>query len=216
MKNPAWDNLESRNEIRKAAFLLFRKIGYKTTSYSMIAEESKQGRPLVQYYYPKKEEIALEFLVEAMQTILSQLESDRQADAMVATLHFGQLYYTFLLYDEDMQRFTSEVLESRSVTSRLVQLNAKWSLPESGTAEDEERITSASIRATGGVYELLYLQLQDGSAKEPAEYAVRNVADFYAATGTATYDETLRHLEENLLPDKQVEEYMKSLFQTLF
>lgn len=218
MKKPAWDMLESRNDIRKTAFLLFRKLGYKATSYSMIAEESGQGRPLVQYYYPKKEEIAIEFIEEALKTIIQtvQFDSALSDTPELQTLHTGQLYYSFLLWDEDMRRFTKEVLENRAISSHLVEVNADRSLPHLVTEQDVEPVRAISIKATGGVYELLYLQLQKGDLYKPGEYALQNTATFLSQTTDTSYEDTCERLRSELLPDEVERDLTKEIFTKLF
>ena len=217
MKNNVTPDPVTRTDIRKAAFRLFRTVGYKSTSYSMIAEESGQGRPLVQYYYPKKEQFALEFILEALQIINDLLTGSDcdSTDPAVHTTRLGQIYYGFLLYDDAMRTFTKELLAKRDISSQIVSINAEESLPGIVDEPDAERMKNASIQATGGVYELLYLSLLAGVVMSPGECSVKNTAAFLAFTNGVPYEEAGSALERELLEGTVLEDIEKKLFRLL-
>ena len=210
---------DNRAVIESAAFGLFRKVGYRLTSYTMIAEESGVGRPLVQYYFPKKSEIATNFILRILGSIaalvdatgkLSQLPQGRLAQ-------LGQVYYAFLLSSDEMRRLALDLLSSRQVTSRVIEANASYTLPLlNPAANDASRLVEASVKATGGIYELMFRGLERGLALNPTDLALQNTAAFMAFSSETSYGKAANLLEPELLDEKIVDGIMPELAKAVF
>lgn len=215
-RKPMRDN---RAIIESAAFRLFRETGYKLTSYTMIAEEAGVGRPLVQYYFPKKDDLAISFILRTMDSIRDLMHSagkpSHLSQGSVAQL--GQVYYTFLLSSEEMRRLALDLLTSRQVTSRVIEANATYTIPLLGDGGDEDsQLAVASIKATGGVYELIYRGLERGAILDPADLALQNVAAFMAFSSKVSYEDAARLLEPELLDKKIVDDMLPELVKAVF
>lgn len=198
------EDADSRMAIISAAFNLFSEIGYSRTSYSAIAKLSGSGRPLVQYYFPKKEQLAIKLIEELMASIDDALESEGD-DPIARMLRMGQVYYTALVSTDGMLCFASDVLADRAITSRIVMLNANWSLPLLGYQGEAVNETRASLQATGGVYELLYRDIVDGCVGDPELYSIQNVASFLVFCKTGMYSEQVDLLREQTMSKKEAE-----------
>lgn len=206
---------DNRIAIRNAAFKLFRECGYRLTSYSKIAETCGLGRPLVQYYFPKKEDLATEFVLSILRETSALVEPAE--DPLVNVTLLGQVYYSFLLSDENMKRLTLDLLSSRQVTGRVTAVNAEYTIPPfADMQQSQEILRHASIRATGGIYELLFIGLENGQPFDPGKLSTQNTAAFAAMALGHNYDTVLKDLENQLLSTAQVASICKKLSGRIF
>lgn len=209
----------SREAIETAAYRLFREIGYNLTSYTRIAEESGFGRPLVQYYFPKKADLATGFIFRVLGAIAAFVDASGFAskNPQGYVMQLGQVYYAFLLADDNMRRLTQDLFSTRLVTSKVIEANAAYTLPlvSDGGGEDDA-LVEASVKATGGVYELMFRGLDRGLALDPSELALQNVAGFMALSGQAAYGDTLAPLRHELLADDVVASIIPALMDAVF
>lgn len=209
----------NREAIESAAFKLFRETGYKLTSYTMIAEQSGVGRPLVQYYFPKKEDLATGFILRVLGTILELVDSIGKPSPLPQgrIVQLGQVYYAFLLSDDQMRRLALDLLSSRHVTRKVIEANAAYTIP---LLENDDEIApqleEASVKATGGIYELMYRGLERGLPLDPADLAVQNVAAFVAFSSQNGYEEAVSQLRSELLDDKTVNAILPKLSRAIF
>ena len=91
-----------RSFILSQAFGLLMEKGYAKTSYTDIAKACQLTRPLVQYYFPKKEMFMQEFierLIELCNTYLRQHKLNT-GYCFVDFYLTGTMYFTFLLENE--------------------------------------------------------------------------------------------------------------------
>lgn len=210
---------DNRTAIESAAYRLFREVGYKLTSYTAIAEGSGVGRPLVQYYFPKKDDLATSFILRVLESISGLVGATGKASpspqGRIAQL--GQVYYSFLLSDDKMRRLALDLFSSRQVTGKVIEANAAYTIPLlEGDSEDAERLVEASVKATGGVYELMFRGLERLLPLDPADLAVQNVAAFVAFSSREGYAEAVEMLRPELLDDKIVEGIMPELSREVF
>lgn len=212
----------ARERIGRAAFHLFRTIGFAKTSYTRIAEESGEGRPLVQYHFPKKDDLAVAFVERALQLIAGELDARKLADVDAGgrAVRMGQAYYAFLLHDDGMRAFTYGLLSNRQITSRIILVNLEQSLPLVAGDAENERLRAASMKATGGVYELLYDALggtgeAGGADLDPDDLALQNTAAYEAFAEDAVYSEAYERLEGQLLDAATVEAIVAKLLDAL-
>lgn len=215
----AKDSVSNKAAIEQAAFRLFKENGYKLTSYSLIAEECGLGRPLVQYYFPKKEDLAADFILRVLEEISNVMgmapSGARQAQTYL--MQFGQTYYAFLLKDESMRRLTYDLLTSRQVTSRVIETNAIYSVPilERDTPEAERNI-EASIAAVGGVYELMFRWLEQGKQLDPATLSAQNIAAFLAFVYECDFKAKVKALLKQALDEKRLKAVCACIEKRIF
>lgn len=215
-KKPDQDN---RAVIESTAYGLFRKVGYKLTSYTMIAEESGLGRPLVQYYFPKKDDIATSFILRILNSIAGLVDSSGKSSKLPQghLAQLGQVYYAFLLSSDEMRRLALDLLSSRQVTSSVIEANAAYTIPLlNPAADDDSQLVEASVLATGGVYELMFRGLERGLALDPTDLAIQNTAAFMAFSSNVSYEEAARLLEPELLDEDAVDGMMPRLVKAVF
>lgn len=215
-QKPVQDN---RAIIESAAYGLFRKVGYKLTSYTMIAEEGGVGRPLVQYYFPKKDDIATSFILRILDSIADLVDAAGKSSELPQgrLAQLGQVYYAFLLSDEAMRRLALDLLSSRHVTGRVIEANAAYTIPLlNPSADDSTRFVEASVKATGGVYELMFRGLERGLPLDPTDLALQNTAAFMAFSTKTSYEKAERLLEPELLDEEAVAGMMPKLAKAVF
>lgn len=206
---------DNRTLIKTAAFRLFHECGYRLTSYSKIAEASGLGRPLVQYYFPKKEDLATEYVLSILKETSTFVSSNPNALAYLTQI--GQVYYAFLLADDDMRRLTQDLLSSRQVTSRVTMANAEYTIPAfADTQSDAEALRQASIQATGGIYEMLFIGLEQGQDFNPASLSAKNTAVFAAIALGRDYKQTLEELQNAYLPSDKIASICNTLNRRIF
>ena len=210
---------DNREIIESTAYRLFRKIGYKLTSYTMIAEESGIGRPLVQYYFPKKDDIATSFIFRVLGSIVDLVDSAGKSSQLPQgrLVQLGQMYYAFLLSSDEMKRLTLDLFSSRQVTSKVIEANATYTLPILNSADDDStRLVEASVKATGGVYELMFRGLERELPLDPTDLALQNTAAFMAFSSDMGYEEAANLLKLELLDEGTVDSMMPELAKAIF
>lgn len=185
------ENGEARRAIEQAAFDLFAEVGYAKTSYSAIAERCGITKALVQYYFRKKEELALGLLTRLLEESIDGLGL-RGSDAPEAG-RFGELWRIGTAYFDRMlclapsgyRTFLQDVLASRELTGDVLAFNVGWACSYLGrdAASLGSDASDDVIMSMGGFYELLYHALREGRPFDTARYLRRVVADFMRALG---------------------------------
>ncbi len=197
----------NKKRIRQAAFVLMYERGIKQTSYTAIAQKAGVGRPLVQRHYPKKDELLVLFISQLVDTCKARLTDFDQetTDPLLRTLHLSQLYLQTVLYDENMQALTLEILSNRDITGAMVRHHFEssfvWVAMQS--SDDQQEAYEASIKAIGGIDELLVMQLTDGAAPDAGDLAAQLMAALEAFVANAAYQDTYVYMLGQLL-DAQV------------
>lgn len=209
----------NRELICRAAYSLFLNEGYQETSYSKIANLSGIGRPLVQYYFPKKEELALSFIDRLMETANRLLVDSGQASNLPEVFlgQFGQIYYSFMLRNSQTKRLMLDFLRDRELSSRTIDSNIRYSLSFlDGGEELGSSLIEASIKATGGVYELLYCLLKEDLPVDAISIAQQTTAALLVFSTDATYAEATSRLQEEALDAATIDSICGKLEAELF
>ncbi len=159
-------NEELRKKILDAFWKSFQKVGYRTTSYGNIAHELDTTKALIQYHYPKKEQIAIAFMERLLNESMDVLHIESTAgetEAFADLYRLGQVYFTFLLQEDGYRLFLYDVIRSRDLTEDVLAFNESWALEFAGydAAEQPEHsgvnaVERSVIVNMGGFYELLY------------------------------------------------------------
>jgi AcrR family transcriptional regulator len=212
----AFGEMESRAAIVSTAFGLMLTEGYRKTTYERIAAESGQEPSLLTYYFPTKGDLAVELVCEVMRRITAELEEAGLfgEEPEVRVMQADQVYYAFLLHDEASRRFTHEILTDRSITGRIVSTDAKETIPlyaENSTEADEEAVREAGIKATGGLYEVLRLRIEEGRSSDPADLSAQSTAAFLAFIGSCSYVQGYERCMRERLDEDAVDDLVAKL-----
>lgn len=179
---------QTKTEIAYSAWQQFRSLGYHTTTYASIAKDCSIGRSLVQYHFPRKEELAISLVSWALEQSGQCLGTtvENAVDDHVAFFKIGVCTFTFLL-DRGFSRFLLEILESRAITEALLAMNVEWSLARTGPgfAADREKLVRAVVTNMGGFYDYLYHCLSVGKAFDVADCLATSV--YASATALAEH-----------------------------
>ena len=154
------DDLQNsaKQRIRSAAWRQFRGAGYIATTYASIAKECGVGRSLVQYHFPKKEELPISLVSWVLEKAAEALEADVAGTAgdHVAFHRIGTCTFTFLL-EKGFSRFMLEMLESRTIAEALLSMNVDWTIEHMADGRPESHdVTQTVIMDMGGFYDYMY------------------------------------------------------------
>ncbi|MDR1359073.1 MAG: TetR/AcrR family transcriptional regulator [Coriobacteriales bacterium] len=174
-------------QIVQTAFRLFIERGYDSTTYECIARESGSKKTNVQYYFPKKWQLFVLFiekLLDEIVIIVDRLPRRGRRDDASTLYLIGQIYYAFLLADDNNCRLFFEAFFYREVTNELLTSNANWALrsfslggnvPEAGDV-----LMPAIIVASNGVYDLMYYALKNELPLDPLTLLAFDFKTFFA------------------------------------
>lgn len=154
--------IDKKAVIRNNAFSLLMEQGYAKSSYADIAKRSGCKRSLVQYYYPKKNQILLEFVERLIQCSYDFMAL-RHAESGSCFLDFfttGQIHFYVLLKNETLLPLTRDIVANRETSNAIISLMADWQRKHPGAEKiDQDRILPSIAFSMGGAYECIYLNL---------------------------------------------------------
>lgn len=183
-------NKETEKIIEKCASELFVYEGYEKTSYTKIAEKSGLTKTLVQYYYPKKSELALSIFQRVLDQILekSKKENLLTNNKYENLLMIGCVYFDILL--KQAKKFTLDIIGSRELTSEILGFDIEWGTKYLLGTEDaiSTEIRYVLIRSMGGFYELLYYCLKNDKDLDVFQHLRKVVLDFRDVIGDKNHD----------------------------
>jgi AcrR family transcriptional regulator len=151
-------------------------VGYTRTTYERIASLAGCERTLVQYHVPRKDGLAVGFLIDLLRAIEQVLEDEplaARSDVLAYRFALAQIYFAALALPR-MKPFALGALGSRTVIEGVLAEDVAWNLAYLDPPEDARaRIVADSIFAVGGGYELLYHRLTNGIPAQPSDLAAR-------------------------------------------
>lgn len=157
-------NIKTREYILNVAYALFAKQGYEKTTYLEIADASNNTRTRVQYYFPKKEFLAISFFEKLLDESAAYLSQNKKNTGNTfADLYLvGQIFYNFLLNTKNLKQFTLDIISSRALTEEILSFDEKWALDymNINASTVSEEFSDEVCLGTGGFYELLYRNLK--------------------------------------------------------
>lgn len=154
-----------RNLILSRAFALIMEKGYAKTSYTDIAKACGLTRPLVQYYFPKKEMFMREFIERLLELCGSYLHQRKLNTGSCFTDFYltGFMYFTFLLENEELIPLAKDLIATRSATESISSVMTQWVASQDELRSYEYRaVETAVITTMGGVYDLIFHRLSEG------------------------------------------------------
>lgn len=208
-------NVRSKDNIMRAAFSLFMRKGFSQTSYTDIANESGYGRPLIQYYYPKKTNFISDFLHQLFRLTAQYTEKELYLDqSKISSIIINtQIYYSFLLKDKEARNLTQEMLNQRTVTNEVIGISSKAACEALGltNAEDINRFRESFLVATGGTYDMLYSKLYKDEKIDPTYLAHKNMRTIMILAFDFSEQKILTLLQENTLSSTVVDRAISEL-----
>ncbi|WP_165062122.1 TetR/AcrR family transcriptional regulator [Adlercreutzia sp. ZJ154] len=188
--------VDKKDIIRRAAFKLLMNKGFSKTSYSDIAETSGCTRALVQYYFPKKEELLNDFMARLL--ILSDkhlVNRGLKTDSCFIDFYItGYMHFFFLLENDTMLPLTSDIIDRRTHSQTALSLMVDWmNHYEELACKDTEDITAAIFMTVGGAYEYIAYQLDLGKNVDIPLLLERTIGSFIHLLGFNEDDFMARH-----------------------
>ncbi len=191
--------------INETTFKLLVQNGYDKLTYQKIATSCGVERALVQYYFPKKQNIASDFFIYTWDLAAEFVESvNPPVTGQKASVWVSCLHYSFLVSTEKLRELTLELIDSRRVTDGFSDLLTERSIALVNLNFDEERtllVRNINRKLVGSLLDDLYHRLslhEEVSGKQISnEYA-----HFFLAEDGLTKEQANRFLEENEMPDE--------------
>lgn len=187
-------NLDHKRLIAEEAYRLFILQGYNKTSYTDIANKSGMDRALVQYYFPKKELLVVEFMSKllSMAETVIELRGLKSNNSWIDMYLIGQIHFSFLLSDENLAKFTLDIVSSRTLTQTILIFDESWAFHFLNIHPSEQDDVSDNLTiAAGGAYEMIYRYLISGKSLPVSRLMKRTMLSFIN-----TLDENLENSPE--------------------
>lgn len=200
------DENQKKEMIRKTAYRVMNQLGFDAASYSEIADCSGYGRPLVQMYFPKKDQFVLEMTedyIELIFVILNDL-GKLEGNSYEKTLRIAQVYFAVNLRDEQAVRLTRETLAHRSMMKKVFELYQMKAIAL-GFDADPEKVSRAIIKALGGIEELAMDDIDKGKEVDPCDIACQLVAAMQVFLDDASYKHAYSNMKKCLLSKQETE-----------
>ncbi len=160
--------------------------GYRKTSYSDIAARSGASRPLVQYYFPKKELIAQtcsKALVAAAQDVAQ--ERVPSGCAKVGTVYvWWQIVMASWFLRKGSRLFLRDLLCDRGLSQAIIFQNYRLAAHVlTAETSGSVKLSDASIMVAGGIGELMYFYLMSDKTPDISSMLALSVTAQASALG---------------------------------
>ncbi len=177
---------------RTAAAEQFAANGYNETSYTSIAEQCGISRNLVQYYWPRKELLALDYMGCVLADSMASLgysDGDIEGD-FKRIAQVGAAFFDTLLAKPGTSRFLFDIISDRALTEAVLAFNFDWVMAHVGAAPqpNADAAQRAVIKQMGGFYDLLYWCLKNSRPFDVRSEIAPVVEAFAAALATTGDD----------------------------
>lgn len=179
-------NTQNRDLIAKTAFNLFLNKGYNKTSYKDIADNSANERTLIQYYFPKKELLIVDFLNKLLSFSEQHIiEKSLKSDNNFVNLYIiGQIHFSFLLMNDEMKILTLDIVSSRAITKEIVFFNENWVFSFFNmSVELNKELSDDIVMIMGGAYELIYRYISKGQSLNVPHLLKKIMISFLTSMG---------------------------------
>lgn len=203
-----------KDAVRQAAYRSLLANGYQATSFQVVGDAVGKTRAHVQYHFPKKTAFATSFLGEVMEAIDVLLRArglSLNEDPLAYLYVMAQVFYHFLLDSEPCRRFTAEFLSSREITAEVLSMETGWVF---AAGDFEEFSAQDIVVATGGVYELLYQELNAGIVPNANRAARRTTIGCYVLRPEKIASVAAR-CDELQMPEDDLARAVRFIFEEL-
>ncbi len=96
--------------ILDAAKEVYKKIGYRGSTFQMLVDRSGISRSLINYYFPKKQDVLVAFLGRHLDLVVDTVSERYPHDSIMTYMLSISLYNDSLLKTESTRKFQADVL----------------------------------------------------------------------------------------------------------
>lgn len=205
---PKRHNEAVERSILAAAWDLFMEKGYRDTSYTDLSDRSGVSRSLVQYYFPKKDLLAIACgkAVVIASHLVARSELHQTINQVGSAYATGQVLLAALFIHQGARKFLLDALRDRDITQQLILQN--YQLAHRTFSVDQDvapAIPDDVMMMAGGLGELAYSYLVRGETPEIASVLKPSVflqAYAFGLIGEATPQEVKDALEPYALSNE--------------
>ncbi|MFA0815345.1 MAG: TetR/AcrR family transcriptional regulator [Anaerofustis sp.] len=101
---------KTQQKILKAAKEVYYEVGYSGSTFQMIAERSDTSRSLINYYYPKKQDILVCLLGNFLDSIHDYVRQLNRYDSLMTFMLTYTIYTMSMFVSEQTRNFNLDVL----------------------------------------------------------------------------------------------------------
>ena len=101
----------TQQKILTAAKKVYCRVGYSSSTFQMIAEESGTSRSLINYYYPKKQDILVDVLGRHLDSIHEYVLGLGRYNELMTYMLTNTLFVKSMLKTEETTRFYCDMLK---------------------------------------------------------------------------------------------------------
>ena len=101
---------KTQEEILDAAKYIYQKIGYRGSTFQMLVDRSGISRSLINYYFPKKQDVLVTFLGNHLDKITEYVTEQYCGDSIMIYMLSTTLYNQSMIKDERTHNFQMDVL----------------------------------------------------------------------------------------------------------
>ena len=211
-------NDAERNRIQNVAFTLFRDAGYNETSFTDIAKASGAKRSLVQYYFPKKENLLNLYITKALDLAAEMVEDNPFVTDPIKKLHLvGYLEYMAVYQDHQTGKLIKDILKDRNNTQMATDRIIDWSIRylQSDDEAYNKQLAEAIAYAVGGGCELIYriVTKDDIGERTPKDIAERSIQIMDLIMGRQPHPINLEHPDLEAWIRERVQDLNQKIFK---
>lgn len=166
---PRPENPKLREKIIDCACELFRERGYKATSYADLAAAAGITKGLLQYHFPKKDQLATEIMVRVLNKAIAALNIEQPTTAHSARAYrdlyrIGQVHFAYLLAPNSYELFLRDIVSNLDLVDTVLAFNLDWALQyaQDGNRAAEDTVLESVVMTMGGFYSLLHYNIAHG------------------------------------------------------
>ena len=189
---PRPENPELRAKIVDCACELFRTRGYKATSYADLASAAGITKGLLQYHFPKKDQLATQVMIRVLEKAITALgivepAAAHSAEAYRDLYRIGQAYLAYLLASGGYKLFLRDIDSNLDLVDTVLAFTMNWALQY---AQDSDRaadnaVLESVVMTMGGFYSLLHYNIAHGREMDVAQHLGTVMRKVMAALGFA-------------------------------
>lgn len=156
---------EEQNRIAQCAFNLFKKKGFDKTSIKDIADAAGIIKPLVQYYFPKKELFIRMFITRSLDIVIKSIENDNIASSTsFNTMYLMGYFETWYLTKHDsMKMLRNDIMSDRSYSLCIIETIEDFIFKTIAPDEkDRNNLQDAITLTAGAEFEYIHRRFVQG------------------------------------------------------
>lgn len=192
--------------------------GYEAMTYSELARRTDLPRGTIQYYFPKKEELAKGLMgaIAYLATTRAQQELGEEASPVSVIFAAAQLAVGLYCSTTGLRQFILDISTSRKLQHAVSPDWIEWIRKLSGkdSLTPTQKQVDAMNLANGAVYEMYYIFLNEGRTPNYAEATREGTLAQAKALGYSTR-EAKQFMAQGELPQERTEQIVEELLKRL-